>query len=436
MITRIEATNYRCFSRLNIDLGELRILAGANGSGKTTLLDIPSLLGDLLKASMLGTAFLTATQPRGPRASTFTELVHQGLGDWFILAVEAALPDDIVTTLLDSASDTVRQNPELWPRFVRYELRLEIFNQRELQVKNEYLFVFSEKHAPQRDAADATAPRLHGEINPNKNWLFVLKREYGEPLKLRAEAKEPGKPRRADARSTLVAIDLLALGKVRFESRQFFPASRWMLDLLTMDTVFFDPVWRDLRQPSPPGLPPELAADGRNIPWLALRLQKENPEVFETWTEHVRIALPQVTKIELIEREEDHHAYFRVTYNDHYSVTSSGLSDGTIRILALTLLPYLPSPPKILIVEEPEDGLHPRAIEAVLQGLSSLHDSQVLVSSHSPIVVAQVPLDQLLAARLQRDGTAEIVAGAEHPRLVDWKGEVDLGTLFAAGVLG
>ncbi len=436
MITRIEATNYRCFARVNVDLGEMRVFAGANGSGKTSLLDIPCLLGDLLRQRTLGEAFLMATQPRGARASTFTELVHQEKGDWFILVVEGALPQAVVTELLTSASPTVQQDEELWPRFVRYEVRLEVFNKRELHVKNEYLFLFAEKHLPPRDTPDVTVARLHGEISPHKDWHFVVSREYGGQSEFRPEAKEPGKARRAPVRSTAVPADRLALGMLGFESREQFPAARWLLDLLTAESVFFDPNWSELRKASPPGLPATLAPDGRNLPWLALRMEKEDPEGFQTWTEHVRIALPQVTKIEPKEREEDHHAYFRVTYNDRYTVTSSGLSDGTLRILALTLLPYLPRAPQLLVVEEPENGIHPRAIEAVLQGLASMHDSQVLVSSHSPIVIAQVPVEQLLAARVERDGAVVLVPGPQHPRLVDWKGEVDLGTLFAAGVLG
>ena len=49
MITRLEATRYRCFERLGIDVGDFRVLVGANGSGKTTLLDLPVLLGELLR---------------------------------------------------------------------------------------------------------------------------------------------------------------------------------------------------------------------------------------------------------------------------------------------------------------------------------------------------------------------------------------------------
>lgn len=37
--------------------------------------------------------------------------------------------------------------------------------------------------------------------------------------------------------------------------------------------------------------------------------------------------------------------------------------------------------------------------------------------------------------RFNKDGATEVLKGHEHPRLREWKGEVDLGTLFAAGVL-
>ncbi len=49
MITRLEATRYRCFERLGIDLSDFQVIVGANGSGKTTLLDLPVLFGDLLR---------------------------------------------------------------------------------------------------------------------------------------------------------------------------------------------------------------------------------------------------------------------------------------------------------------------------------------------------------------------------------------------------
>lgn len=430
MITRLEATRYRCFDQLNLDLGPLGVIVGSNGSGKTTLLDIPVLLGDLLKARNIGSAFLNPIQQRGPRATSFTELVHLGLGDSFILAVEAKLPERVVRDLLEGASDTIRSKEEKWPTHIRYELRLQIFNQRDLQIQNEYLFTFAEQHSPPRSDVGA-APRLHGEINPRREWSFTVRREYGGESSFRIETKGRAKPKNA-----AIGPDLLALPKVQFESRNEYPAARWFFDLLAQEAIFLDPDWNALRMPSPPGQSSTLLPNARNLPWLALHLKQQNPELFEAWKEHVRIGLPQITDIDIVEREEDHHAYFRVTYQHGYVVTSSGLSDGTLRVLALTLPAYLPVPPRFLAVEEPENGIHPRAIEAVLEALSSIRDSQVLLSSHSPVVVAHTALSNLITARQLRSGAVEIVPGSKHPRLADWKGAIDLGTLFAAGVLG
>jgi predicted ATPase len=429
VITRIEATRYRCFDKLNVDLGEFRVIVGANGSGKTTLLDIPVLLGDMLKARTIGDAFLRERDHRAPRASSFRELIFQGNGDSFILAVEALLPEQPARDLLEGMSEKVRATVERRPTHLRYEVRLQLFNETELQVQNEYLFAFPQAHAPARDGG---AARLHGEVTPNRNWKFLLKREYGGKAEYTPETTPRPKVIASELRP-----DLLALPRVLYESRLEFPAAHWFLRLLTEDAVFFEPNWNALRVASMPGLSKTQILDsGKNAPWLALELQKTDPERFALWKSHVRLALPQITDISIHEREDDHHAYFRVRYGDSYEVPSSGLSDGTLRILVLTLLAYVAKPPRFLVTEEPENGIHPQATEVVLQSLSSLYDSQVIISSHSPVVLASLNLDQILAARIAESGASEVIPGPQHPRLVDWKGEISLPTLFATGVLG
>lgn len=87
------------------------------------------------------------------------------------------------------------------------------------------------------------------------------------------------------------------------------------------------------------------------------------------------------------------------------------------------------------MTEEPENGIHPRAIETVAQSLSRLHYSQVWVSTYSPIVLAHTDLPDILATRLDSDGSVSVVAGDKHPRLREWQGTLDIGAMFAAGVL-
>jgi predicted ATPase len=178
-------------------------------------------------------------------------------------------------------------------------------------------------------------------------------------------------------------------------------------------------------------------SSGQNLPWLALYLRDSDPDEFSSWIDHVRTALPQIRDIRAVEREEDHYAYFSIEYQGGYRVTSSGLSDGTLRILAMTIIPFLPEEavPRLLVAEEPENGIHPRAIETVVQSLSMLYGIQVLASTHSPIVLAHTELRDVLATRISKDGSVTVIAGDKHPQLRDWRGTIDIGSLFAAGIL-
>jgi len=423
MITRIEAHNYRCFEHLSVKMSDFCVLAGANGSGKTTLLDIPVLLGDILRNRNVAAAFMEDLLETGARASSLNELPFRGLRDSFVLAVEAEFPREVKERFVDNATKTMRKASERWPLGIRYEIRLEVVEGRQVEVKNEHLFVF-----PCSTRYEETRLPLQGDREPPKDWRVIIRRAYGSDSYFRPEVLG------AEERGTQIDSTLAAFPRLRFESEAEFSAGRWLLDLLTREIVPFGPTWEALRKPSPPGLPDRLMPSGRNIPWLALRLQGEQPEQFAAWVEHVQTALPQISKISVREREEDHHAYFRVKYEGGHEVTSSGLSEGTLRIFALTLPAYLDDQPRLLIVEEPENSIHPQAIETVMQSLRSLYDSQVWVSTHSPIVLADRKLSELVTTRLERSGAVQVTPGPDHPRLSEWKGAIDLGSLFATGV--
>ena len=438
MITRLEAYRYRCFSKLSVDVGEFNILAGANGSGKTTLLDIPVLLGDLVTQRVCSKAFLEVQPSRRTfRAHTLTELVHQDRGDDFVLAVEARLPADVAKSIAEPSFAGVQKRPKPPLDHLRYEILFQIFNKTELQVVNEFLYLFpSSTGGPEAGVAlqgiptNLTGAKQSRPVLQKRSWRSVLHRDSGEPAQFRDETATRGKP-------TVVRVppDQIALASLPYD-KTAFPAAVWFQDFLRMGVLFYEPDWRTLRKASAPGQPAHLAPDGRNLPWLALDLASAYPNRYRDWVDHVRTSLPQIIDIRVIEREEDHHAYFEVTYEGGYRVTSSGLSDGTLRILALTLVPYMVAKPSVLVTEEPENGINPRGIQAILQSLSSLYDGQVWISTHSPVVLANATLSQILCSRLNSDGAVEVIAGPEHPRLQDWKGTMELGTLFAAGVLG
>jgi predicted ATPase len=82
--------------------------------------------------------------------------------------------------------------------------------------------------------------------------------------------------------------------------------------------------------------------DGSNLPWVVYELEQKHPEKLQEWIEHIRTALPDVRAIRTVERSEDRHRYFVLEYENGLTAPSWLVSDGTLRMLALTILAYLP----------------------------------------------------------------------------------------------
>ena len=97
---------------------------------------------------------------------------------------------------------------------------------------------------------------------------------------------------------------------------------------------------------------------------------------------------------------------------------------------------YLTDFEGIYLIEEPENGIHPAAVAAVYDSLSSVYDAQVLLATHSTVVLNAARACDVLCFAKDESGATDIVRGSEHPRLREWQGQAPLGTLLASGVLG
>jgi predicted ATPase len=110
-----------------------------------------------------------------------------------------------------------------------------------------------------------------------------------------------------------------------------------------------------------------------------------------------------------------------VTDRDGTIHPARALSDGTLRFLALAVLAEDPETQGVLCLEEPENGIHPARIPAMLHLLQEIATDvripigadnplrQIIVNTHSPSVVKQVPEESLVVARL-----LDTVRGDQH----------------------
>jgi hypothetical protein len=220
------------------------------------------------------------------------------------------------------------------------------------------------------------------------------------------------------------------------EDESKFPVSTWLKSLLNEGVQELLLNSRLIRRASPPGQVRGFKPDGSNLPWVIHELERKHPERLQEWFAHLQTALPDLESVRTVERPDDKHRYLVLRYSGGLDVPSWVASDGTLRMLALTLTAYLPDFRGVYLIEEPENGIHPRAVETVYQSLSSAYNAQLLLATHSPVILSIAQPAEVLCFGKSSDGATDIVRGNEHPALRDWQGETNLGALFAGGVLG
>ena len=133
---------------------------------------------------------------------------------------------------------------------------------------------------------------------------------------------------------------------------------------------------------------------GHRLPGILDRIINRGDAVFATIKEETKRLFPTVRNISLRNTSSSQKGLDVELINGQH-VRPENMSEGLLYFLAYAALPYL-APASILLVEEPENGLHPARIRDVMKILKELFKTtQVLIATHSLLVVNELEADQV-----------------------------------------
>lgn len=450
MLTRLEVRGFKNLLDVQVNFGPFTCIAGANGIGKSNIFDVIEFLSHLASEPLAeaaqrvrGAAGLRGGDPRDLFWDGYRE--HERSIDF---AVEMIVPGAVVDDLGAEADATTT--------FLRYELtlgyetpvgqgsvgRLSLLHEELRHItKGDAL-----RHLPFRHSKTFRNEVITGQRRGGA-FLSTEERESGTVINVHGDGGSFGKPQpRAAARAGRTVLSTVTTN----DYPTILAARR---EMQSWRRLALEP--SALRAPDDFRSPRSLAQDGRHLAATLYRIAHEpdeygtvDPEAVYTRVAN-RLSDLSGVGVEGLEVELDQVREVFTLFlfeKGKLRLPARALSEGTLRFLALCVLLEDPSFTGLICMEEPENGIHPANLPAILQLVQDLavdaEDApdasnpfrQVIINTHSPGVVQLCdPADLLLAdvrSLATKDG-GRARALALYPYKDSWRAQATEGPLFS-----
>lgn len=180
-----------------------------------------------------------------------------------------------------------------------------------------------------------------------------------------------------------------------------------------------------------------LRAEGDNIAPYLYALRKTAPGAYRRIVEQVRAIAPFFDEF-VLEPDAINPAVIQLAWrhtSDDALFLADALSDGTLRFICLTTLLLQPTLPELIVIDEPELGLHPFAITQLAALVrAAATKTQVLLATQSVTLLDQFDASEVIVA--ERSGGESIFRTLDEAALAEWREEYSLGELWLKNVLG
>ncbi|MFM9966358.1 MAG: AAA family ATPase [Planctomycetaceae bacterium] len=375
-ITKLAVKNYRSLAQLELNLGPINVFFGPNGSGKTTILDTIWFFRD---CAIRGVGLATSERDHG------------------------------IGILWDQADEREQIELCLTISELSYELKFGLSAGRIEPFAAELLkTVNGDRVLIQRRLGTCKAQHFHANINQT----------------VEANLREP---------------DKLSLG-LYLDFNQQMDSAAASLDRLLHSVRFFHSrsfYLHKLKTQGSEGGPEIRLRDRVENAWSVLRNLHDRKSVdtrYDTIMDYMTQAFPSFDGL-LLEQTGLNSVYasFRERMR-RKEIRASGVSDGHLQLLLLLTALFSEGPGReaVILFDEPEISLHPWALTIFAKAVQDAAENwrkQVLIATHSPVLLSQFEIGDVLASQVV-DGRTQVTRLSEMEEVRDLLEQYAAGSLY------
>ncbi len=369
-LRHVRVEGFRSLADSTVPLGDLTVLVGPNGSGKSNVLNVLRFLGATIRFDLVTAIDMFGGWQRVVRSDGETQHVR--------ISIEGV----VTSNSHEGARD-------------KYQLKISRNGRRRYEE-----FTFKRLSGPGRRIT----------VNGSTINIGTVRRgSVGKNLELADE--------QTTGLSTLPKLAPEAGGEGIDDFAKFISS----IQVLEPDIT-------EAREPSRL-YGSALAEDASNLADALLKLrEEEDPQAFIDIERDLRRCLPGLEKILFATLAGTRSVVVQLRERGlAREIDLSDASFGTVRLLALLTALHDPTPPPFTAVEEIDHGLHPYALDVIVDALRAASErTQLLVATHSPTLVNRLEPNELIvcdrdpetgASRIPAVSADELAAAAQESHL-------------------
>lgn len=379
MLKRVKIQGYKSLTDVEVQLQPLSVLFGPNASGKSNFLDALQLLSRIANSQTLNEAFDPPYRGTSLESFTFGPNGIQGLlaqeKAFFSIEVDIELSQVVIQAVNRQIQETgdIEKGSPLHEKYLRYRIEIETVPKAGiLRVLHESLTALNAEGTLKKQA-----PLLLLEYRENRSHRQYMEGQRPAIFDHYLDYSILSKRYNPYFHSHLVAMREELAG--------------WLF-------LYLEPRER-MRTPTPVKEVRHIGLMGEELDAFLNTLRAVNEPQFSAIEKALHMVVRSITGIDV---SVNNYGLIELRLmQEQMPIPVSVVSEGTLRVLGLLALTGIKERPTLLGIEEPENGVHPGRLDLIASFLETRarRNTQVIVSTHSPVLVDLIPRQSLYVCR-------------------------------------